>query len=66
MVCAEPDLANMARLVGVTMSDPEKEHLKAVKWFKGTLSCGLLHRRITNNRKKLVTCIDVDCAGVLD
>lgn len=66
MVCTEPDLAIMASLVGGTMSDPGKEHLKAVKWFKGTLSRGMLHRRMSNNRKKLVRCVNVDCARVLD
>ena len=66
MVYAELDLANMARLVSVTMSDLGKEHLKAMKWVKGTLSSGLLHRRITNDRKKLVRCVDVDCARVSD
>ena len=66
MVCVELNLVNMARLVGITMLNLEKEHLKAVKWFKGTLSCGLLHRRITNDRKKLVRCVDMDCARVLD
>ena len=31
MVYVELDLANMTRLVGVTMLDPKKEHLKVVK-----------------------------------
>ena len=48
------------------MSDPRKEHLKVVKWFKGTLSRGMLHRRMSNNRKKLVRCVGVDCARVSD
>ena len=49
MVCMEPNLDNMTKLVGVTMSDPGKEHLKMVKWVKGTLSRGLLHKQITND-----------------
>ncbi len=53
IVCAELDLVNMARVVGVTMSDLGKEHTKAVKWVKGTLSRGLLQRQITNDRNKL-------------
>ena len=44
MVCVESDLANMARLVGVTMSNLAKEHLKVVKWVKVTLSHGMIHR----------------------
>ena len=44
IVCVESNLANMTRLVVVIISDPEKEHLKAVKWVKSTLSCDLLHR----------------------
>ena len=48
MVCTKADLANMARLVGITILDSGKEHLKAMKWVKSTLSRGLLHRRTTN------------------
>ena len=39
MVCVVPNLANLARLKGVSMSDPKREHFEAVKWDKDTLSC---------------------------
>ena len=37
-----------------------------MKWVKGTLCRGLLHRRMSNDKKKLVRSVDVDCVGVLN
>ena len=70
MVCTRPDLAYAASLISKFMSDPGKEHWRAVKWvliyIRRTSGFGLVYRKNEECAEKLIGYCDADFYGDLD
>ena len=58
MVCTRPDLAYAVSTVSQFMSNPEKQHWKAVKWvlqyLRGTVRLGLVFQRLETKKSRLL------------
>jgi hypothetical protein len=67
MVCSRPDLSYAMSIVSIYMSNPGKEHWRAVQWifrfFRGTTDHCLQFGRTA---KGLIGYVDSDYAGDLD
>ncbi|KAH9770027.1 Integrase catalytic domain-containing protein [Citrus sinensis] len=70
MVLTRPDLSYAVNLVSKFMSNPGKEHWRAVKWIlkylRGTTSYGLLYGKGRVNYNLVEGFVDSDYAGDLD
>ncbi|KAH9723672.1 hypothetical protein KPL70_007193 [Citrus sinensis] len=70
MVLTRPDIAHAVSVVSRYMSNPGKEHWKAVKWIlrylRGTSGHGLIYGGQRRDNSLIVGYVDADYAGDLD
>jgi len=71
MVCIRLDLTYAVSTVSRFMSNPDKQHLKAVKWvlryLRGTVRLGLVFLRLETGKPRILQgYADADCVEDLD